>query len=58
MDFVKNHSYENIDYATAHIWIENCRFTGPKFDRMKIRTYYNQVKKALKLILNRAMLAL
>lgn len=30
LDFVANHSYKNIDYATAHIWAESWNWYDPK----------------------------
>lgn len=36
IDFVKNHSFRNIDYATAHLWIENWGW----YDPMKVETTY------------------
>jgi mannan endo-1,4-beta-mannosidase len=30
MDFVKNHSYRDIDYMTAHIWVENWGWYDPE----------------------------
>jgi mannan endo-1,4-beta-mannosidase len=42
MDFVKNHSYDSIDYATAHIWAQNWGWFEPE---NAARTYAGAVKK-------------
>lgn len=47
-NFLKDHSYESIDYATVHIWIENRRWYNPK----KPATYDKAEAKALEVLQN------
>lgn len=42
-DFLKTHSFKNIDYTTAHLWIQNWGFYNPK---QHIETYSNAINFA------------
>ena len=48
-DFVGDHSYENIDYATIHIWIENWDWYNPE---KPDQTFDKAVSKAKEYLVN------
>ena len=47
MDFIKNHSYKNIDYSTIHIWAQNWNWYDPENFEGTYASAINKMKNYL-----------